>query len=807
MSLESKIGYELNKHPGIKKVVKRVYQRSMYAISPKIKSSGDIVRVSPDDNKEYFFGYYDKSPWDITDRYMLCLRANNTWDDVSPKEKADILLIDTQNENSHIKIGETCAWNVQQSCMLQWLGPDFSSKILYNDCRDGKYVSVIKDINTNNEKVINAAVYTVAQDGKTALTLDFSRLYNLRPGYGYYNVPETTAGIALPDAPAVWSVNLENGDIKPILKYTDFAGFQPRKEMQEPEAVHKVNHLMISPNGKRFMVLYRWFIGARKYTRLITCNVDGTDMYVLSDDDMVSHCCWKNDNEILAFENKKTSGQGYYLMQDKTQNYQRLWPHISNDGHPSYSPDGSLVVTDSYPNRARLANVKVMNEQENIVIANVFAPFKYDNDTRCDLHPRWNRAGNKICFDSVFEGHRGLYTVSIDGIVFARDEDVATKYDCTGESEKKKIVYIMTSCKKTGPTQQTLNIIKNLDQTYFEPYLITLYEEELDSKLADYLPYLKEHRFVKTGKKNIMLGKTSNLVSALDEINPDLIHTVGIFPDYAISKLNGKYKQVLTLRQYVYEDLPAKYGKAKGTILAKMHLYAMSHTSKTVACSKSLSLIYKEKLNREYDYIQNGVDIDKFSSATAEERSIIRKELNLPIDSFIFVYTGQLIERKNMPFLLQGYAEQFKNDMSTYLLVLGGGPELEELKAKYSDYRNIDFRGSVSNVNQYLKGCDVYVSTSKSEGLPNGVLEAMATGVPVVLSDISQHKEIYVGNEGIGYLYKQGDLEDYKSKLESIRSNGAEEAGRIAYQVAHEQFSAPKMSKKYQEMYKEVLRR
>lgn len=43
----------------------------------------------------------------------------------------------------------------------------------------------------------------------------------------------------------------------------------------------------------------------------------------------------------------------------------------------------------------------------------MFAPFKYDNDTRCDLHPRWNHAGNKICFDSVFEGHRGLYTVSI----------------------------------------------------------------------------------------------------------------------------------------------------------------------------------------------------------------------------------------------------------------------------------------------------------------------------------------------------------------------------------------------------------
>ena len=105
-----------------------------------------------------------------------------------------------------------------------------------------------------------------------------------------------------------------------LLKYTDFANFQPRPEMQEADSVHKVIHLMLSPNGKRFMVLYRWFCGQRKYTRLVTCNVDGTDMYVLSDDDMVSHCYWKNDEAIIAFENKHNGGTGYYLMKDKLRN-------------------------------------------------------------------------------------------------------------------------------------------------------------------------------------------------------------------------------------------------------------------------------------------------------------------------------------------------------------------------------------------------------------------------------------------------------------------------------------------------------
>ena len=59
MSIEQKINYQLNKYPAMKKVIKRVYQTGMYAVSKKIKSEGNITRISPDDKEhEYFFGYY-----------------------------------------------------------------------------------------------------------------------------------------------------------------------------------------------------------------------------------------------------------------------------------------------------------------------------------------------------------------------------------------------------------------------------------------------------------------------------------------------------------------------------------------------------------------------------------------------------------------------------------------------------------------------------------------------------------------------------------------------------------------------------
>lgn len=804
MSFEQKVNQQLNKYPVVKKRVKSVYQHTMYAISSKKDHEGNIVRLSPDDPMhEYFFGYYDKSPWDVTGRYMLCLKAKDTWSSVAPNEPADILLIDTEKENEIIKIATTHSWNVQQGCMAQWLGPKYDQKIIYNDFRDGKFVSVVLNVFTGKERVLKMPVYSVASDGSFALTLDFARLHRLRPGYGYSNLEEATKNEKIPDKPCIWKLDIANNSVIPVLKYTDFSSFEPRKEMVGAE--HKVNHIMLSPNGKRFMVLHRWFNGERKYSRLVTVNVDGSEMYNLSDDDMVSHCYWKDEQAIIAFENKKKTGAGYYLMHDKTEEYRQLWPHISADGHPSYSPDGRLVVTDTYPNRKRMAILKVLNEDFNVVIAKVFAPFKYDNETRCDLHPRWSRDGKKICFDSVFEGHRGLYMVPLYDIKFAYSDEIGTKLVKPQKEKKKiKIVYLMTACKKRGPTQQTLNIIKNLDPEEFEPILITMYDEETDSRMADYLPYVTAHYLVKTGKKSIMLGQDNALRNKLEELQPDLIHSVGVFPDYAVSQI-AKYKQIHTLRNYVYDDYPAKFGKIKGTILAKMQLSAMKKSDMTIACSESLTKIYKEKLHLSYDFIRNGVDIEQYTMPGTEEKRTIRKELGLPEDMFIWVYTGQFIERKNIPFLLENYAKRFENDVHSYMLLLGGGPELEELSNKYASNPRIDFRGSVSNVNYYLKACDAYISTSKSEGLPNGVLEAMATGLPVVLSDIEQHKEIFEVDDKIGFLYHQEDGEDFTSKLEKLYHGNVAEAGQEAYNSAHENFSAVKMSKKYQTVYKKIV--
>lgn len=401
--------------PVIKKSAKRLYQLASVATSnEKFKSEGEVVKVSPDDAYEYFYGYYDKSPWDASDRYMICMKVKQAYKAVAPKVPGVVGIIDTKNSNKFRKIGITHSWNVQQGCMAQWMGPDYSSRILYNDFRDGHYCAVIYNFNTGKEeKVLPMAAYDVARDGSFILSLDFSRLHRMRPGYGYSNLSEKTKAELCPDKGCIWKVDVMNGNVEELFKYTDLAAFEPDESMIGAE--HKVNHLMISPNCKRFMVLHRWFQKGRKHTRLVTVNVDKSEMYNLSDDVFVSHCYWKNDNEILSFLRKKNMGDHYYLMKDKMREYKLYWPELKTDGHCSYSPDGNFIITDTYPNRKRLASVYLCTEDDNCSrrIARVSAPFRYDNDCRCDLHPRWNRKGDMICIDSVHEGKRGLYVIPI----------------------------------------------------------------------------------------------------------------------------------------------------------------------------------------------------------------------------------------------------------------------------------------------------------------------------------------------------------------------------------------------------------
>ena len=129
-----------------------------------------------------------------------------------------------------------------------------------------------------------------------------------------------------------------------------------------------------------------------------------------------------------------------------------------------------------------------------------------------------------------------------------------------------------------------------------------------------------------------------------------------------------------------------------------------------------------------------------------------------------------------------------------------------ELEKYTKGIDEIIFRGKVTNVEQYLQASDVYIATSKSEGLPNGVLEAMACGLPVLLSDIPQHLEVLDTNRHCGYSYTLGSIDELVKKMDGVFELNLIDMGENSYHTVVNNFTAKGMSNKYQELYIKLCR-
>lgn len=415
MNIEKTISELLRKYPQLRNNIKILYQFIFYNIS-KLKKSNKkgvlqdfIKRITPA-NEEHYFGYYDKSPWNNQKDKILTLEVPYTDKHPISQDKAQIGYVDMKDD-SFKKLTETNTWNLQQGSMLQWLGPDFNEKIVYNDLIDNKYCSVIHNLRTKENKIINTPVYSVSGNGRVALSLNFSRLHRLRPGYGYSNLKDKTNGANHPDDDGIYIVDLENNTNKLIISLDQIVRINHNSSMENTE--HRFNHLDISPNGKRFSFLHRWEYNNVTQSRLYTADIDGNSIHCLADEEMVSHSCWKNEKELLVWARKNDEDR-YYLFKDKTEKGEIIAENnLTTDGHPSYSQDERYILTDTYPDRTRYRTLIIYDtkKKERYDIGRIFAPFKYNGEVRCDLHPRWSRDGKDICFDSVHEGKRQLYII------------------------------------------------------------------------------------------------------------------------------------------------------------------------------------------------------------------------------------------------------------------------------------------------------------------------------------------------------------------------------------------------------------
>lgn len=366
--------------------------------------------------------------------------------------------------------------------------------------------------------------------------------------------------------------------------------------------------------------------------------------------------------------------------------------------------------------------------------------------------------------------------------------------------EKKiNILYVVSTLRNSGPTNQLLGIIKNLNHEEFTATILTLSPEPENSKINDFRKNNIIVESLNLSRKNYLLNGKKKLHDYLEIKKPDIIHTSGIRADVDVSKIKFNAYHVMTIRNYVYDDYVSKFGKIVGYIASYSAIKAMENCNNVVYCSYSLKEMYKKHIQKEVLVIQNGVDVEKYNAEKNSDEIIKkRQKLGIPINKKIFLMVGSLIPRKDPLTVIEAFKKANTNNIAQ-LYILGSGELLEKIKITADE--NIIVLGNVDNTDEYYKVSDVFVTASKSEGLPNTVLEAASSGLELILSDIPQHKEIFNDRLDLINMFQVEDVNDLSIKMMEIQKS-TRNIEIIDY--VQNNFSTKRTSFLYQDLYKNI---
>jgi len=222
--------------------------------------------------------------------------------------------------------------------------------------------------------------------------------------------------------------------------------------------------------------------------------------------------------------------------------------------------------------------------------------------------------------------------------------------------------------------------------------------------------------------------------------------------------------------------------------------------------------------NTPVEVIPNGVDLKRFRPLLhEEERRDIRQHLGLTGEGPLVSTIGAVIPRKGCELLLEAWLRVVERFPSAQLLVIGPRTDLEDPKLgafreRLSALRkatgapeNVHFTGEVPDVEVYLRASDLFVLPSRREGMPNSVLEAMASAVPVILTPFAGLSDD-LGRPGEHFLLSSYDVGDLSEAIVSAlaRPKQCAALGNVGHQWIESRMGLDVALDRYSDVYRRL---
>jgi len=350
-----------------------------------------------------------------------------------------------------------------------------------------------------------------------------------------------------------------------------------------------------------------------------------------------------------------------------------------------------------------------------------------------------------------------------------------------------------------GGESHLLSLVENLDRERFDPVVLSF----TDGPMIQRLQQMGIETHIIFTEKPFDIFKWKKIRRLIGNSGIDLIHAHGT---RAASNIIWAGRSMKIPVIYTVHGWSFHAGQSPLVRFLRVtgEKYLTSKTDLNISVSSSNQQSGKKYIpSFESIVVTNGIDQKKFSLQKSFQN--IRKEINVDENELLILFIARFTEHKQPLILIKAFHELLKVVHGIRLLMVGDGDQKEKAILMAKELGLMDsivfwpFRADVPDV---LAAADIYVLPSLWEGLPIGLLEAMAMGKAVIATNVDGTKEIIRDHEN-GILTEAGDISGLVAAMIELCKNESlrKKLEMNAPKIVDEQFNAVSMTRKIEDIY------
>lgn len=300
------------------------------------------------------------------------------------------------------------------------------------------------------------------------------------------------------------------------------------------------------------------------------------------------------------------------------------------------------------------------------------------------------------------------------------------------------------------------------------------------------------------------------LTQRVQDLRPHLIHAhltdATIWGDIVARRL----KLPLAVTLHVDPDSRSSLGPVAAWMRRRLERRALRRAAGVAGVSNAVAAMWENRgglAGRKVRVVRSGVDTGRFKPVNEAEKRSLRIALDLPADRFVITTTAVLRREKGIEVFLKAIDALADEGFPVQAMIVGSGPEAERLRASAVELGDrVRFLGARADVEAVLAASDAFVLASEREALPTVLLEAMATGLPVIATRVGGVPEA-IENESSGLIVPVGSVEALVESVKRLMLNpgDARTMATAARQRAEERFSLEAWGRRLADWYVDLL--